>query len=102
MAQRLMRYICLISRICGSCNCSKHSFFFRLSSLSLSSVQVYCYYKSLPVPITSHKFGPLDRASEVESGSDDKHFVSSVCWGRRTNMVVAANSAGTLKVLEMV
>ncbi|KAK4789111.1 hypothetical protein SAY86_020430 [Trapa natans] len=65
--------------------------------------EVYCYYKSLPMPITSHKFGSLDPASElVESGSEDRHFVSSVCWGQKTNMVVAANSAGILKVLQMV
>lgn len=89
-------HLLIMSRISVSSNCRDFTVF------SLLSLQVYCYYKSLPVPITSHKFGPPDPASGVEIGSDGRHFVSSVCWGRRTNMVVAANSAGSLKVLQMV
>ncbi|KAF8026958.1 hypothetical protein BT93_E0016 [Corymbia citriodora subsp. variegata] len=64
--------------------------------------EVYSYYRSLPMPITSHAFGSPDPISGTKIGNGDGNFVSSVCWGQKTNMVVAANSAGSLKVLQMV
>ncbi|KAI3883433.1 hypothetical protein MKX03_031898 [Papaver bracteatum] len=64
--------------------------------------EVYSYYKSLPMPITSHKFGSTDSVTGQEIGSDVGQFVASVCWRGRSNMLVAANSIGTIKVLEMV
>lgn len=64
--------------------------------------QVYSFYRSLPMPITSHAFGSSDPISGTKIGNDDGNFVSSVCWGQKTNMVVAANSAGSLKILQMV
>lgn len=54
------------------------------------------------MPITSHKFGSIDPISGKETDEDNGQFVSSVCWRRKSNMVVAANSTGCIKVLEMV
>lgn len=64
--------------------------------------EVYCYYRSLPMPITSHKFGCVDPVSGNEIVDGSGQFVSSVCWRRKSNMVVAANSSGNMKVLRMV
>ncbi|KAJ6675252.1 PROTEIN SPA1-RELATED 2 [Salix viminalis] len=64
--------------------------------------EVYCYYRSLPMPITSHKFGCVDPVSGNEIADSIGQFVSSVCWRRKSNMVVAANSSGNMKVLQMV
>ncbi|KAM1019471.1 hypothetical protein ACFX13_041557 [Malus domestica] len=64
--------------------------------------EVYNYYRSLPMPITSHKFGSIDPVSGSEVGDYSGQFVSSVCWRRKCNIVVAANSSGTLKLLQMV
>ncbi|KAL2544297.1 Protein SPA1-RELATED 2 [Forsythia ovata] len=64
--------------------------------------EVFAYYKSLPMPITSHKFGSIDPISGKETGDDNGQFVSSVCWRRKSNMVVAANSTGCIKLLEIV
>ncbi|KAK1268193.1 Protein SUPPRESSOR OF PHYA-105 1 [Acorus gramineus] len=64
--------------------------------------EVYAYYRSLPMPITSHKFGCIDSISGQETSDDNGQFVSSVCWRGKSNMVVAANSTGTIKLLEMV
>ncbi|KAK1301612.1 hypothetical protein QJS10_CPB12g01156 [Acorus calamus] len=64
--------------------------------------EVYAYYRSLPMPITSHKFGSIDSISGQETSDDNGQFVSSVCWRGKSNMVVAANSTGTIKLLEMV
>ncbi|CAM0953717.1 unnamed protein product [Alopecurus aequalis] len=64
--------------------------------------EVYSYYKTFPMPITSHKFGSIDPITGQETNDDNQQFVSSVCWRGRSNMVVAANSSGSIKVLELV
>ncbi|XP_058096065.1 protein SUPPRESSOR OF PHYA-105 1-like [Magnolia sinica] len=64
--------------------------------------EVYAYYKSLPMPITSHKFGSIDPITRQETDDDNGQFVSSVCWREKANMVVAANSNGSIKLLQMV
>lgn len=38
----------------------------------------------------------------LESRDRSGHFVSSVCWARRSNVVLAANSVGAIKVLSLV
>ncbi|GMJ06220.1 SPA1-related 2 [Hibiscus trionum] len=64
--------------------------------------EVYAYYRSMPMPITSHKFGSVDPISGKETDDDNGMFVSSVCWRGKSNMAVAANSSGCIKVLQMV
>ncbi|KAI4355197.1 hypothetical protein L6164_003991 [Bauhinia variegata] len=64
--------------------------------------EVYCYHRSLPVPITAHKFGSVDPISGRANNDDNGQFVSSVCWREKTNMLVAANSIGVVKLLQMV
>ncbi|CAL5187402.1 unnamed protein product [Lathyrus oleraceus] len=66
------------------------------------SNEVYTYYKTLPMPITSHKFGSIDPISGKETDDDQGQFVSSVCWRGKSNMLLAANSSGCIKVLQMV
>lgn len=36
-----------------------------------------------------------------ELAGDSRQFVSSVCWSRRSHSLLAANSQGTLKLLEL-
>ncbi|KAL8172523.1 hypothetical protein V2J09_024327, partial [Rumex salicifolius] len=65
--------------------------------------EVFAYHKFLPTPITSHKFGSVDPISGHETREDNYgQFVSSVCWRRKSNMVVAANSSGSIKILRLV
>jgi len=66
---------------------------------------LYVYYKELSKPILTHPFGgetpgvnDRDRV-ETDTGGD---FVSAVCWKKSTNVILAANSQGTIKVLELV
>ena len=54
------------------------------------------------MPITSHKFGSIDPISGKDTDDSNGQFVSSVCWKGKSNAIVAANSSGCLKVLEMV
>ncbi|KZV53187.1 hypothetical protein F511_27553 [Dorcoceras hygrometricum] len=64
--------------------------------------EVFAYYRSLPMPITSHKFGSIDQITGKETEESNGQFVSSVCWRRKSNMVVAANSSGSIKLLQLV
>ncbi|XP_076890467.1 protein SPA1-RELATED 2-like [Bidens hawaiensis] len=64
--------------------------------------KVFAYYRSLPMPIASHKFGSVDPVYGKEIDDGRNHFVSSVCWRQKSDMVVAANSSGCLKLLKMV
>eukprot|EP01018_Ginkgo_biloba_P004341 Gb_02506 [translate_table: standard] len=63
---------------------------------------VFAYYKSLPMPMASHKFGSVDPISGQETEDDSGQFVSSVCWRGKSKILVAANSTGNIKLLEMV
>eukprot|EP00850_Spirogloea_muscicola_P017034 SM000142S00548 [mRNA] locus=s142:277986:283058:- [translate_table: standard] len=63
---------------------------------------VFAYHKSLPMPMASHKFGGADPVTGTETEDDSGQFVSSVCWRGKTQTLVAANSMGNIKVLEMV
>ncbi|KAF6169098.1 hypothetical protein GIB67_038595 [Kingdonia uniflora] len=64
--------------------------------------EVYAYHKSFPMPRTSHKFGSIDPISGQETSDDNGQFVSSVCWRGKSEMVVTANSSGSIKVLQIV
>ncbi|KAE8662057.1 hypothetical protein F3Y22_tig00113721pilonHSYRG00168 [Hibiscus syriacus] len=64
--------------------------------------EVYAYHRSMPMPITSHKFGSLDPISGKETDDNNGLFVSSVCWRGKSDMAVAASSSGCIKVLQMV
>ncbi|KAM5572240.1 protein SPA1-RELATED 2-like [Rosa sericea] len=64
--------------------------------------EVCAYYRSLPMPITSYKFGSIDPITGKETDDINGSFVSSVCWRQKSNMVVAANSSGCIKVLQIV
>ncbi|KAK4483515.1 hypothetical protein RD792_010712 [Penstemon davidsonii] len=65
--------------------------------------EVYTYYRSLPMPITAHKFGYIDPTTGHGTSSDSNgHFVSSVCWRRKSEMLAAANSNGSITILRMV
>ncbi|KAF9602510.1 hypothetical protein IFM89_029809 [Coptis chinensis] len=64
--------------------------------------EVYAYHRSLPMPITSCKFGSIDPISGRETDDDNGQFVSSVCWRGKSNTVVTANSTGSIKLLQLV
>ncbi|KAI5063029.1 hypothetical protein GOP47_0021576 [Adiantum capillus-veneris] len=63
---------------------------------------VFAFHKSLPMPVATHKFGWVDPLTGKSMGDDTGKFVSSVCWRAKSQTLVAANSLGNVKVLEMV
>lgn len=58
---------------------------------------VYCYYKSLSKPVICHKF-TKERTTDADDAEDTANFVSSVCWKKNSNVLLAANSLGTISV----
>eukprot|EP01018_Ginkgo_biloba_P024724 Gb_03984 [translate_table: standard] len=64
--------------------------------------EVFVYHKSLPMPVASYKFNCVDPLTGEEIDDDGGQFVSSACWRGQSQTLVAANSTGNVKVLEMV
>lgn len=63
--------------------------------------EVFIYHKAFPMPALSFKFDDTDLLSGHEMG-DTSQFISSVCWRGQSSTLVAANSRGNIKILEMV
>lgn len=63
--------------------------------------EVFIYHKAFPMPALSYKFSSIDPLSGNET-DDGAQFISSVCWRGQSSMLVAANSTGDVKLLEMV
>ncbi|XP_065862090.1 protein SPA1-RELATED 3-like isoform X2 [Euphorbia lathyris] len=63
--------------------------------------EVFIYHKAFPMPALSFKFNSTDSLSGNEP-DDTTQFISSVCWRGQSSTLVAANSTGNIKILEMV
>lgn len=64
---------------------------------------LYVYYKGLSKQLLTFKFDTVRSVLEKEKREEDTNeFVSAVCWRPGSNVLVAANSQGTIKVLELV
>lgn len=64
---------------------------------------LYIYYKGLSKQLLTYKFDTVRSVLEKDKKDEDvNEFVSAVAWRPGSNVVVAANSQGTVKVLELV
>lgn len=64
---------------------------------------LYVYYKGVSKQVLTFKFDTIRSVLEREKKEEDvNEFVSAVCWKPNSNVVVAANSQGSIKVLELV
>ncbi|CAH1271706.1 RFWD2 [Branchiostoma lanceolatum] len=64
---------------------------------------LYVYYKGLSKQLITFKFDTVRSVLDKEKKEEDANeFVSAVCFKGNSNVVVAANSQGTIKVLEMI
>jgi WD40 repeat protein len=78
--------------------------------------EAVCYHRSLPPPVARYSFSRRGRGANGAPGGGpggggaggrgpggkDSHFVSSVCWSKRHGTLLAGNSAGHIKVLQLV
>lgn len=71
-----------------------------LQFIVFCGAQVFVYHKALPMPAVSFKFNSTDPLSGDEV-DDTAQFISSVCWRGQSSTLVAANSMGNIKLLEM-
>lgn len=62
---------------------------------------LYIYYKGLSKPLFSYKIDS-NKISDIDRLSEVSDFVSAVCWRKGCNVVLAANSRGLIKILELV
>ncbi|PKU77350.1 Protein SPA1-RELATED 3 [Dendrobium catenatum] len=53
------------------------------------------------MPVLSYKFGSIDLMSGFEA-DDANQFISCVCWRGQSTDLIATNSNGNIKILEMV
>ncbi|XP_021468915.2 E3 ubiquitin-protein ligase COP1 isoform X1 [Oncorhynchus mykiss] len=68
---------------------------------------LYLYYKGLSKTLLTFKFDTVKSVLDKDKKEDDTNeFVSAVCWRAMpdgdSNVLIAANSQGTIKVLELV
>lgn len=68
---------------------------------------LYIYYKGLSTQIQTWSFRTAGGAREdgtvpVAAAGETNEFVSAVCWMSGSTVVVAANSQGTIKLLELI
>jgi protein suppressor of PHYA-105 1 len=75
--------------------------------------RLHLYHHALPLTVATHQFGGGCTAPPTVSGTgspdaeaaaaaDVAQVVSSACWASRHDTLLAANSAGCIKVLELV
>ncbi|XP_058790586.1 E3 ubiquitin-protein ligase COP1-like [Phymastichus coffea] len=64
---------------------------------------LYVYYKGLTKQLFSYKFDAARSILDTQERRDEElnEFVSAVCWRQNSNVVVAANSQGIIKILEL-
>jgi len=64
---------------------------------------LYIYYKGLSKSLFQFRFDAVKSFLDKDRKEEDvNEFVSAVCWKQNSNVIVAANSQGTIKVLELV
>ncbi|KAG5020412.1 hypothetical protein JHK87_016267 [Glycine soja] len=66
----------------------------------VATIVVFIYHKAFPMPALSFKFYSSDPLSGNEE-DDSAQFITSVCWRGQSSTLVAANSTGNVKILEM-
>jgi len=64
---------------------------------------LYIYYKGLSKSLLAYKFNVIKSVMDRQQNDDDgNEFVSAVAWRNNSNIVAAANSQGTVKILELI
>ena len=66
----------------------------------LPLLQVYVYYKAMSKPMSRRLFS-LPGEPPLPSQQDPHQFISAVCWKPRSQVLLAANSQGTIKIFQL-
>lgn len=63
---------------------------------------VYVYHRDLSKPLATYRFPSSCPLTDSSLENEVQQFVSSVCWCPDSNILMAANSQGSIRVLEIV
>lgn len=63
---------------------------------------VYVYHRDLSKPLTSFRFSSTCPITESSLENEVQQFISSLSWKPHSNLLVAANSQGNIRILEIV
>ena len=65
---------------------------------------LYLYYKGLSKALLTYKFNVVKSVlnDKEQLDEDSNEFVSAVAWRANSNIIAAANSQGTIKILELI
>lgn len=64
---------------------------------------LYVYFRGLSNPLLTYKFDVVKSVLDRDNREDDSNeFVSAVVWRENSNILTAANSQGTIKILELI
>lgn len=72
-----------------------------LISCGSESNIVYAYHRDLSQPLSSFRFTNYNPRNGEELESESSGFISALCWRPDRNCLVAANSQGIIKVLQL-
>ncbi|KAL5989861.1 hypothetical protein ACLOJK_010756 [Asimina triloba] len=67
-----------------------------------TNIKVVVYHKAFPMPVLSFNFGESESSCGHDEFDSGAQFISCMCWRGQSSTLVAANSSGNLKILEMV
>ena len=68
-------------------------------------LQVFVYYKAMSKPVARRLFSapatPPAPGAPVPTNQETSQFISAVCWKPYSQVLLAANSQGTIKVMQL-
>ena len=63
---------------------------------------VYVYHRDLVKPLAVYRFDSKCPLTGSGLENETQQFVSSLCWKQDTNLMIAANSQGSVRIIELV
>jgi hypothetical protein len=60
-------------------------------------VQVFVYHREMSTPIAQRLFSE----QPMVPGAENAQFISAVCWKPNSHKLLAANSQGTIQIMEL-
>ena len=64
-------------------------------------LQVYVYYKAMTKPVCRRFFSTAAEVASNSHSQDPSQFISAVCWKPHSQILLSANSQGTIKLMQL-
>ncbi|KAA6423733.1 MAG: ubiquitin ligase COP1 [Trebouxia sp. A1-2] len=63
--------------------------------------EVYVYYKAMTKPVCCRFFSTAAEVASNSHNQDPSQFISAVCWKPHSQILLSANSQGTIKLMQL-